>query len=333
MFTSILAATDRIAAPDPVVVTAARLAAVHGISWSIIHVLESASLRSRQQVLHFRTGDVQPATDAYLAEVDDALRRTYADLLAWAPPCELKIATGFPWEEIAARAARMQADLIVMGPHAGTGGQPGALRTVGRIGSTVEGVITREHAPVLIIREHPCRPKPAFKRILVGIDFSASCECALSFAGELARFFKGTVDLFHMLPVPPYPKYSRADYEADQAEALARLKTLAHQRLDGIRVAYHIRGGALPHQELLTCAAECGADALVLGSHTRETQGKWYAGSTVEKVSAQAPCPVFVLSAADVCRASARSEAADKTAASSNHAIRVFNKKRSTDPS
>ena len=303
MFTSLLAATDRITASDPVVVTAARLAGAREVSWAIIHVLESASLTNRQQVLHFRTGEVQAADEAYLAEVGEQLRRTYADLLAWAPPCELKITTGFPWEEIASQAERRDADLIVMGPHAEAGGQRAALRTVGRIGSTVEGVINREHAPVLIIREHPCRPKPAFKRILVGIDFSASCKCALAFAGELARFYHGAVDLFHMLPVPPYPKYSRADYDADRTEALSRMKSLAHRRLADIPRQYHIWGGALPYQELFKCAAKCSPDALVLGSHTKETQGKWYAGSTVEKISAQATCPVFVLSAGEACPA------------------------------
>lgn len=296
MFTSLLAATDRVSDTDPVVVSAARLAGALAVPWSLVHVLESASLGNREQVLHFHTGGLQEANPAYVAEVGDQLRRTYADLLAWAPPCDLKIVTGFPWEEIAAQSERVGADLIVMGPHGRGGGQEGALRTVGRIGSTVEGVITREHAPVLIVNRHPCRPKPSFKRILVGIDFSASCACALAFAGELARFYHGSLDLFHMLPVPPYPKYSRENYDADRAQALSRIAALADRQVAGLACAYHIWGGALPHDELFKCAARCDSDTVVLGSHTKETQGKWYAGSTVEKVSTQADCPVFVLS-------------------------------------
>jgi nucleotide-binding universal stress UspA family protein len=324
MFSAILCASARITASDPAVVTAARLAAAHDATWSIIHVLESASLRNRQRVLHFRSGALQDASDTYRDEVRDRLHRTYRDLLAWAPPCELKIVTGFPWEQIAAQADRSGADLVVMGSHAGTGAREGAVRTLGRIGSTVEGVITREHAPVLIVNEHPCRPKPAFRRILVGIDFSASCTCALAFAGQLARLYDGELALFHMLPVPPYPKYTPSAYAADRAGALDKMASLAHEQLGRPARGYHVRGGALPHVEVLAQAATWGADAIVLGSHTKETHGKWYAGSTVVKVSSRAACPVFVLSDAGAGRASAHRAADNATPA--NQAGRLLQK-------
>jgi len=295
MFQSILAATERLARQDPVVTTAARLASALGVPWSILHVLESASLSDRKRVLHFRTGEAQDATPAYCADVRRELRRTYGDLLSWATPCEIRITTGFPWIEISRHAAYLKADLIVMGPHAAIDEPHGAVRVIGRIGSTVEGVITREHAPLMIINGQPCRPKPSFKRLLVGLDFSATCECALGFAAALARFYKAQIDLFHMLPVPPYPKYDREQYETDREQALSRMEAFGQRHLEGIPHACHIWGGALPHRELFKCADRIKPDAIVLGSHTKENQGKWYAGSTVEKISSRSDCPVFVV--------------------------------------
>jgi hypothetical protein len=56
MFTSILAATDRVTGRDPVIISAARMASALGASWSIVHVLASASPDNHERVLHFRTG-------------------------------------------------------------------------------------------------------------------------------------------------------------------------------------------------------------------------------------------------------------------------------------
>jgi nucleotide-binding universal stress UspA family protein len=151
----------------------------------------------------------------------------------------------------------------------------------------------------MIVNQHPCHPKPAFKRLLVGVDFSAACEGALGFAVDLARFYQSEIDLFHMLPVAPYPKYGRDAYEADRAQTLAKLEAFGRRYLADISCAYHFWGGALPYREIFKCADRCRPDAIILGSHTKETQGKWYAGSTVEKVSFQALCPLFVVTAWD----------------------------------
>jgi nucleotide-binding universal stress UspA family protein len=329
MFASILAATDRITGHDPVVITAARLASALNAPWSILHALESASLSDRQRVLHFRTGEPQDATADYRAEVRRQIRLTYSDLLDWAPPCEIRIATGFPWTEISRQADRIAADLIVMGPHTGINDKHGALRVLGRIGSTVEGVITREHAPVMIINRHPCRPKPTFKHLLVGIDFSASCECALGFTAALARFYHAEVDLFHMLPVPPFPKYSRDDYEADREKTRDRMEAFGQRYLEGLPHTYHFWGGALPYREVFKCAGRCQPDAIVLGSHTKEAQGKWYAGSTVEKISVQATCPVFVVTDFQALSGGTQQKVPEERGASPsrNHTIHALGKR------
>lgn len=327
MFTSILAATDRVTGGDPVVISAARMASALGASWSIVHVLASASLDNHERVLHFRTGQALDATARYRSEIRRQLRHAYSDLFAWSAPCEIRIATGIPWKEIDRQASLLAADLIIMGPHADDRDKRGPLQARGRIGSTVRGVITRQRCPVLMINQHPCRPKPVFKRLLVGLDFSASCECALGFAGDLARFYEAHIDLFHMLPIPPYPKYARDDYDADRDSALDKMALFSRPYLDGVSHSFYCWGGAIPYQELCKCATKCQTDAIVIGSHTKENQGKWYAGSTVEKIGLRTASPVFVLTHSSALPRWGKGRI-PKTASATDHRIHVFEKKK-----
>jgi len=327
MFTSILAATDRVTGRDPVVISAARMASALGASWSIVHVLASASLDNHERVLHFCTGQTVDATARYRSEIGRQLRHAYSDLFAWSTPSEIRIATGIPWKEIDRQASLLAADLIIMGPHAGDRDKDNLLRVRGRIGSTVKGVITRQRCPVLMINQHPCRPKPAFKRLLVGLDFSASCESALGFAGDLARFYQAHIDLFHMLPIPPYPKYTRDDYDADRDSALDKMALFSQPHLGGVSHSFHCWGGAIPYQELCKCAANCHTDAIVIGSHTKENQGKWYAGSTVEKMGLRTTSPIFVLTHSSTLPRWGKSRPLTQQPVSArDHTIHVFGK-------
>ena len=60
-------------------------------------------------------------------------------------------------------------------------------------------------------------------------------------------------------------------------------------------INYNIWGGALPHQEIIKCAGKNKADLIVMGSHTKKSDGKWYAGSAVERTGFRANCPVIVV--------------------------------------
>ena len=47
--------------------------------------------------------------------------------------------------------------------------------------------------------------------------------------------------------------------------------------------------------EILRFVGQVGADLIVMGSHTRNRAGKWYAGSVVQQVACHARCPVIVV--------------------------------------
>lgn len=295
MFKTILAATDHVTACDPAVQAATLLTAENDGRLVILHVLESASTKNRRWVKHFETGEDFQCDTAYEAEVAQRLKITYKDAVSQISMADIQVATGYPWEEILRRARSIKADLIVMGPHSGRALQKGVVRVAGRVGSTVQGVITREKCPVMIVNPRLVPQTRWFSRILVGIDFSAACECALCFTGQLAKYYSAKVFAFHMIPVPPYPKYTSADYEADRTAASERLKYFCHEYLAETDWTRHIKPGALPHLELLGCAEKVQADLIVLGSHTRQAQDKWYPGSAVERVSYRSNCPVMVI--------------------------------------
>lgn len=244
---------------------------------------------------HFETGKDIHCDTAYETLVTLQLELTHKKVIRHTPTAKFRVATGYPWEEILRQARHANADLIVMGPHSGRAIQKGVVRVAGRIGSTVQGVITREKCPVMIVNPRLARQVYRFSRILVGIDFSAACECALCFTGQLAKFYGAKVFAFHMIPVPPYPKYTSADYAADRTAAGERLMYFCREYLANTDWTYHIHPGALPHQELLGRAEKVQADLIVLGSHTRQSQGKWYPGSAVERVSYRSNCPVMVI--------------------------------------
>jgi nucleotide-binding universal stress UspA family protein len=331
MFTNVLAASDRVTVCDAPVLTAARIAEQNNAKLHIIHVLESASSDNRHLIKHFKTGEEIVTGAAYEEAVTEEINKVYAEVLKPYGNYEIRVTPGFPWEEILRWARQISTDLIVLGPHSTRAEEKGVVRAVGKIGSTVEGVIMRENCPVMIVNPLIQKQGLEFKRILVGIDFSRSCECALCFAVKLGQEYGSKLFPFHMIPVPPLPKYSKADYEADTDTGKKRLQEFCHDFLEGTDHEYSIRGGALPHLEILKYAEKKDAHLIAMGSHTKEKAGKWYAGSVVERVSFRSKCAVVVVTDPEVLLPWEDSLTAKiHTEKDTDRLIRVFSKKRNT---
>ena len=331
MFTNVLAASDRITVCDAPVLTAARIAEQNNAKLHIIHVLESASSDNRHLIKHFKTGEEIVTGAAYEEAVTEEINKVYAEVLKPYGNYEIRVTPGFPWEEILRWARQISTDLIVLGPHSTRAEEKGVVRAVGKIGSTVEGVIMRENCPVMIVNPSIQRERMEFKRILVGIDFSRSCECALCFAVKLGQEYGSKLFPFHMIPVPPLPKYSKADYEADRDAGKKRLQEFCHEFLERTDHEYSVRGGALPHLEILKYAEKKDAHLIIMGSHTKEKAGKWYAGSVVERVSFRSKCAVVVVTDPEVLLTWEDSLTAKiHTEKDTDRLIRVFSKKRTT---
>jgi len=331
MFKQILVASDVLTGMDSPVLTALKIAEQNHAKLYILHVLESISIENRHLIKHFKTGEDIMTTIDYEKSVKTHLKKIYRDAFQRSLNYEIRVVPGFPWEEILRWSTEKNADLIVLGPHSTRAEEKNVVRVIGKIGSTVEGIIRRESCPVMIVNPSISKKPLAFERILVGIDFSRSCECALCFAVEFARRYGSKLFPFHMIPVPPLPKYTKVDYEADIDSARKRLKEFCHEFIEEIDYEYTVWGGALPHLEIIKCAEKKDADLIMMGSHTKEKNGKWYAGSVVERTSYRSNCPVITVTDPDVLLPWEDSLTAKIQAQKGrDRSIRVFSKKDET---
>ena len=121
MFKNVLVATDMLEACDAAVLTALEIAKQNNGRLQVLHVLESTSTVNRNVVKHFKTGEEIVCTDEYGEAVKEEIDKKIAEVSDTHFNYEIRVATGFPWEEILKLAREARVDLIVMGPHAGLG--------------------------------------------------------------------------------------------------------------------------------------------------------------------------------------------------------------------
>jgi len=296
MYKKILVATDVLETCDTAVLTAVQMAKQNDAKLFILHVLESAySGKYRQFVKHFKTGEEIVSGAEYEEAVKEELDKTCGQAFKPYSNYEIKVTAGFPWEETLRWARKKGADLIVLGPHSGRAEEKGVARVSGTVGSTVEGVIMHERCPVIIVNRPVSEEMLRFKKVMVSVDFSKSCEFALQFAAKLAQKHRSKLFMFHMVAVPPSPKYPQAELEAQIGTSQKKLEEFSKEIPESIEREYGVWEGIAPYLEILKYAREKDVDLIVMGSHTRDKGEKWYVGSAVEQVSSRSMCPVVVV--------------------------------------
>jgi nucleotide-binding universal stress UspA family protein len=216
---------------------------------------------------------------------------------------DVLVDVGQPATLIVERAARLPADLIVMGTHGTTGFQHLVL------GSITEKVLRYATCPVLTVppRAH-ARSQLPFTHLLCAVDFSDASLDAVRSALSLSRESGAALTLLHVLEwpwdEPPPPKIEELPFE--QGVALAEFRRYSEQsarrRLESLipdsnrssQVTTKLRNGK-PHVQILEVAAEVGADLIVIGVHGRNPVDVALFGSTTNQVVRMATCPVFTL--------------------------------------
>ena len=288
MFERILTATDMLEACDAAVVTALEIARQNQGRLFVIHVLEPSYFHECgpvESVKDFKTGKETAATQEYKEIVKAELDKKCGGSLNPYGNYQINIAYGRPSIEIRRWARKFGADLIVLAPHAGMAEEEGLIGTT--IGNTVEDVIMHVTSPVMIVNRLITKERLNFKKIMVCVDFSKSCEYAFQFATKLAKKFGSKLYLFHMLATP--------ETERDIKEKIVKFCKMP----EGMEHEYSIWEGKLPHSGILKYQNEKAIDLIVMGSHTKEKGERWYVGSAVEQVSAKSLCPVAVVTHPD----------------------------------
>jgi universal stress protein A len=146
------------------------------------------------------------------------------------------------------------------------------------------------------------------KHILAATDLEESSLPALRMAVDLAEGLGARLTLVHVIePIaspPGLEAYALEGMPADWEQRVERGRLgavgrrlealLADHGRPGVQTSTHIISGLMPGA-LVDCAAELGADLLVLGTHGRSGVAHFLLGSVAEKVVRASPCPVLTV--------------------------------------
>lgn len=204
------------------------------------------------------------------------------------------VAEGAVDSGLADGAARLGADLLVIGTH----GHTGMRRLL--LGSVAEKTVRLAKASVLVARGAAAAADGGFKNIVVGSDFSPLAERALERAVAMAAP-GAVIEVVHAWQVPPdlSPDGTMAPALADLRESLAADTGKAGEELKaawrarGVHVELHATE-ARPREALCDRAEAVGADLIVVGSHGRRGLTRLVLGSVAEATVRHAPCSVLV---------------------------------------
>lgn len=277
---SILAATELGPASDEVVRAAAALAQRMGARLHLLNALEIEQLPGMENPTY--QGRVQQANDL-LAE---QARRVAAPVAVES----MTVVAYAAHRAIEARAAEVNADLVVVGPH--RGGQTEARF----LGTTADRVIRTAQVPVLVVRGPLALP---LRRIGVPTDFSepaaGALDAALALAGTLGEGEGPEIRVFYV-----GWSVERADgpaaWEADLSRSLAAQAGEAVARAGGsFRVHTQVVWGIVPADSIADHARAERVDLLVMGTHGQGGLRRLLVGSVASGVARSAHCPVLLV--------------------------------------
>ncbi len=220
------------------------------------------------------------------ARIKENMTEYYKERLCKLPHYEVIVVAGMPHNEILRVARKKNADLIIMGPHTKEHEEKRS-KMWGMAGSTLEKVSQRARCPVMIVTMETPGPGD-FKNIVAATDLSEPAECAVAYAGQLARHYKAGLTVFNVL------EQAGAGNGGRIAQMKERLHTEYGNRLDGIaNCAYECVAGD-PPVEILALAQKKNADLIIMAHHSKETDPeKAFLGSTVTKVALNSGCPTM----------------------------------------
>ena len=254
--------------------------------------------KARVTLLHVCSGP--PAESDRVRLLREAA--TARDMARSPAPLDVSLVEGDPARAILIEAARLPADLLVLGTH----GTSGFKRLI--LGSVTEKVLRQAPAPVLTVPPSAgSQANLAFQRVLCGVDFSASSVSALAYARSLAAEADACLIVVHALewpwdepPAPDFDELPTAERAALRAfrrrreqEASERLAAVAAIGNEGRIRGRVVHGKA--YAAVLRVAAEERADLIVLGVGGRSGTERALFGSTTNQVVRRATCPVLTI--------------------------------------
>jgi nucleotide-binding universal stress UspA family protein len=216
------------------------------------------------------------------------------------PHVEAALLEGRPWEEILEHATRLQASLIVVGPH-GAGGPLAATRgalTEHVLGTTADRIVRHATCPVLVgPRDGGAHERVHGGRWLVAVDGSAASHEALRLAHDLgARCEAELVPLHvvHDLSVSEADTEDPLHLEEVSASSPGAELAASVREVLGADAVLRVAHGA-PAATITQAAALLGATMIVMGTRGRTGLAHLLLGSVVERTLRRSPVPVLTV--------------------------------------
>lgn len=287
---SILVATDLTSASDPVLRAATSLCALTGATLHVIHAFDFAPSPYLGQVSRTATFQGRIA-DREAAVREQVARVVHAGVRVTAPRVEIYAAH----RAIADHAREVEAELVVIGPH--------ARREVEApfLGGTADRLLRTLEVPCLVVRD---RLRLPLSRVVVPMDLSAwaraAMDVAIAWGSGLAAHREDlalpdtVVTVVHVAPrglFAPGMPFEQAAVFPGWNEALAD----AAEQAANVDVREQIVWGDRPGDEIAAFAAREHADLVVMSTHGYGAVRRALLGSTAQTVARRAACPVLMV--------------------------------------
>lgn len=205
---------------------------------------------------------------------------------------EVGISTGSVVRQILARAADVQADLMVLGTHGRGGFDRFAL------GSVAEKVLRKASCAVMTVPPGASAPGDApFSRVLCAVDLSPASKDVLRLAAAFALRSGGKLFVMHVVEWP----FGKAADDSPAGEQLRALMNTARDELARllsdadlapVQIASHVLAG-VPKHAITSCARGRRADLIVMGVSGHGALDRALLGSTTHSVIRESACPVL----------------------------------------
>lgn len=186
-----------------------------------------------------------------------------------------------PVDAILTTAGSLDCDLVVMGTHGRTGWRRALL------GSVTEGVMRDINRPLLTIRSSefdPAAGRPISK-ILCPVNFSDVALQSIETAAVFARAFDAELLVLHVI-------------ESGSGEAEVGVEGLRDWVPSRVRDACWFRELVIhghAAEQILDFAEKVESDLIVIGAQHRRFGDTTVIGTTSERITRHAPCPVLTV--------------------------------------
>jgi nucleotide-binding universal stress UspA family protein len=194
---------------------------------------------------------------------------------------KLHVVLGDPAAEVGALRSTLGAELAVLGA-----GHVRGLRHL-LLGSVADRMLRKPGCPLLLVRRVP--PGGAFRRVLVGAEWTDRAEPPLSLAAEMMRDLPADLLVLHVLPPPGYLSEEHRLVIEPEREA-GRLSETVRKLCPDVGATVTLRRGD-PAYSIPEVARELEADLVVVGAH-RQQDG--WPGRVTDRV-ARADLPALLV--------------------------------------